>query len=231
MIFKKGDKVYDYAYGWGEVCEHSCGELSVCVDFEDVEIGYHSKGCLEIGFKPTLSFTEYTLEGFSQVRPKEELPFNRWYVSELSKRLVFYHQNGWYGITGVGSWSNCKGDNQEKIKDVKGNTIATDEQILEKLSAYAASIGVKTGATFIAIDADYSVKIEDKCNEGFKYVKAMNALYFNNWLMMQDGKWVTVVVEQNSYIDSKATGKWVEFIEQRKTLEEEIQAIKKHLGI
>ena len=75
MIFKKGDKVYDYAYGWGEVCEHSCGELSVCVDFEDVEIGYHSKGCLEIGFKPTLSFTEYTLEGFSQVRPKEPLPF------------------------------------------------------------------------------------------------------------------------------------------------------------
>ena len=77
MIFKKGDKVYDYAYGWGEVCEHSCGELSVCVDFEDVEIGYHSKGCLEIGFKPTLSFTEYTLEGFSQVRPKEPLPFNK----------------------------------------------------------------------------------------------------------------------------------------------------------
>jgi hypothetical protein len=75
MIFKKGDKVYDHAYGWGEVCEHSCGELSVCVDFEDVEIGYHSKGCLEIGFKPTLSFTEYTLEGFSQVRPKEPLPF------------------------------------------------------------------------------------------------------------------------------------------------------------
>ena len=77
MIFKKGDKVYDYAYGWGEVCEHSCGELSVCVDFEDVEIGYHSKGCLEIGFKPTLSFTEYTLEGFSQVRPKEPLPFKK----------------------------------------------------------------------------------------------------------------------------------------------------------
>jgi hypothetical protein len=75
MIFKKGDKVYDHAYGWGEVCEHSCGELSVCVDFEDVEIGYHSKGCLEIGFKPTLSFTEYTLEGFSQERPKEPLPF------------------------------------------------------------------------------------------------------------------------------------------------------------
>jgi hypothetical protein len=75
MIFKKGDKVYDHAYGWGEVCEHSIGELSLCVDFEDVEIGYHSKGCLEIGFKPTLSFTEYTLDGFSQERPKEPLPF------------------------------------------------------------------------------------------------------------------------------------------------------------
>ena len=230
MIFKKGDKVYDYAYGWGEVANISevVDYYPLLIEFQDIKLYYNFKGVAECGLLPTLSFTEYTLEGFSQVRPKEEKPFDRWYVDDrFTAFICFYGTHKTYGLSYTGAWSIWKG-----VHVPDGNyKLATDEQILEKLSAYAASIGVKTGATFIAIDADYSVKIEDKCNEGFKYVKAMNALYFNNWLMMQDGKWVTVVVEQNSYIESKATGKWGEFIEQRKTLEEEIQAIKKHLGI
>ena len=230
MIFKKGDKVYDYAYGWGEVYDINevVDYYPLLIEFQHIKLYYNFKGVSEFGLLPTLSFTEYTLEGFSQVRPKEELPFDRWYVDDRFPAFIcFYGTHKTYGLSYAGDWSIWKG-----VHVPDGNyKLATDEQILEKLSAYAASIGVKAAAKFKEIGGYYSIMIEEKPIVGFKYVKAMNALYFNNWLMMQDGKWVTVVVEQNSYIESKATGKWREFIEQRKTLEEEIQAIKKHLGI
>ena len=230
MIFKKGDRVYDHAYGWGEVVR-STQEMSyypVVAVFGKLSFTYTLEGSSIKDKASTLSFTEYTLEGFSQVRPKEELPFDRWYVDDRFPAFIcFYGTHKTYGLSYAGDWSIWKG-----VHVPDGNyKLATDEQILEKLSAYAASIGVKAAAKFKEIGGYYSIMIEEKPIVGFKYVKAMNALYFNNWLMMQDGKWVTVVVEQNSYIESKATGKWREFIEQRKTLEEEIQAIKKHLGI
>lgn len=65
MIFKKGDKVYDAVYGWGEV-EGSSG-IWVTVNLEN--------GKVFVIDSDSLSFTEYTLEGFSQERPKEPLPF------------------------------------------------------------------------------------------------------------------------------------------------------------
>jgi hypothetical protein len=79
MIFKKGDKVYDHAYGWGEVHEiHSWRGFAICVNFDAAfSEWYGVKGNKEDNSKPTLSFTEYTLEGFSQVRPKEPLPFKK----------------------------------------------------------------------------------------------------------------------------------------------------------
>ena len=75
-IFKVGDKVFSYAFGgWGVVediykkntvfpvrCSFPLGNGSFTEDGR-----YYSDG------PPMLSFTEYTLEGFSQERP-EELP-------------------------------------------------------------------------------------------------------------------------------------------------------------
>jgi hypothetical protein len=78
MIFKKGDRVYDHAYGWGNVIMDDDGDIfPVIVEFNCIEEDYTLEGNLytESNHPPTLSFTEYTLEGFSQERPKEELPF------------------------------------------------------------------------------------------------------------------------------------------------------------
>ena len=79
MIFKKGYKVFDYAFGWGEVVKIEnadyTGFLVIDVKFEWEVASYTIDGALGVDQHPTLSFTEYTLEGFSQVRPKEPLPF------------------------------------------------------------------------------------------------------------------------------------------------------------
>lgn len=66
--FKKGDRVFDIRYGWGVVEEEV--QTSVCVKFDSCEMDRnHYWGTL----LRVLSFTEYTLEGFSQERP-EKLP-------------------------------------------------------------------------------------------------------------------------------------------------------------
>ena len=77
MIFKKGDKVYDYAYGWGEVANINevVDYYPLLIEFQHIELYYNFKGVAEFGLLPTLAFDDYTLEGFSQVRPKEPLPF------------------------------------------------------------------------------------------------------------------------------------------------------------
>ena len=70
QIFKRGDKVFHYAYKWGKVIktreEAYKGGTIVVVAFEDKEAGmvnFQGRGIL------LLSFTEYTLQGFSQERP------------------------------------------------------------------------------------------------------------------------------------------------------------------
>lgn len=73
MIFKKGDKVYDAAYGWGEVEITNDDDVdfgfNIRVCFKGLDKIYTSKGQTSINAEPSLSFTEYTLEGFSQERP------------------------------------------------------------------------------------------------------------------------------------------------------------------
>lgn len=76
--FKKGDRVFDIMYGWGEVINIE-GYDRFCVEvlFDDnlkrsylFDALYPSEG----GYpRPVLSFTEYKLEGFTRERP-EELP-------------------------------------------------------------------------------------------------------------------------------------------------------------
>lgn len=66
-IFKVGDKVYLYPLGWGDIQYESDYDYSIY--FESIEAVRYIGGDV----RKLLSFTEYTLEGFSQDRP-EELP-------------------------------------------------------------------------------------------------------------------------------------------------------------
>ena len=83
--FIKGDKVFDYAYGWGEVYEIGNGG-TISVRFTPCLRWYSENGCLgNQGSKPTLSLTEYTLNGFSQERPEPHIEENT---------LVYYNCSG-----------------------------------------------------------------------------------------------------------------------------------------
>lgn len=61
QIFKDDDRVFHIQYGWGEVIDVTCFDVSVKFDTGDIR---HISG--DAG--ELLSFTEYTLEGFSQDR-------------------------------------------------------------------------------------------------------------------------------------------------------------------
>ena len=62
-IFKVGDRIFHIQYGWGEVLEEiNCyGNLKITFDKEVPQWCFIDKSFI--------SFTEYTLQGFSQERP------------------------------------------------------------------------------------------------------------------------------------------------------------------
>ena len=70
-IFKVGDKVYHAYYGWGEV--HSIDgdeDNPINVDFKGFIMSFTKDGKEDVKeLNSLLSFTEYTLQGFSQERP------------------------------------------------------------------------------------------------------------------------------------------------------------------
>ena len=71
QIFKEQDRVYHFLYGWGEVIKllSNNNQSWVRVQFDKQAKGFEDN--FRDGF--LLSFTEYTLEGFSQELP-EKLP-------------------------------------------------------------------------------------------------------------------------------------------------------------
>jgi hypothetical protein len=73
QIFKKGDKVFCVLGGWGTVISINKGDYPIAVEFDRSHYTYSEDGRVNDHTPPTLSFTEYTLEGFSQERP-EKLP-------------------------------------------------------------------------------------------------------------------------------------------------------------
>lgn len=73
-IFKKGDRVFDIRFGWGtvkEVLDTLYHNYPIIVFFDNIGnvITYASDGSFGAGMPQMLSFTEYTLQGFSQKRP------------------------------------------------------------------------------------------------------------------------------------------------------------------
>lgn len=67
-IFRQGDRVYHFLYGWGNVIQIVTNNnyLWVRVQFDDKPKEFEDN--FKNGF--LLSFTKYTLEGFSQERPE-----------------------------------------------------------------------------------------------------------------------------------------------------------------
>ncbi|MGE9312860.1 hypothetical protein ACLOAU_14525 [Niabella sp. CJ426] len=74
--FEKGDKVYHIYYGWGvvqSISEEDNKDFPVLVDFDGQLEEFTKGGQFYFDVPPTLSFTEYTLQGFSQERPKPDI--------------------------------------------------------------------------------------------------------------------------------------------------------------
>ena len=102
MIFKKGDKVFDHSYGWGVVESDSFSEdRPIWVNFWGQKCSYTQDGREDSECAPTLSFTEYTLEGFSQERPeplpeKGQLVYVRFDNDSTWEMRYFSHYDGEY---------------------------------------------------------------------------------------------------------------------------------------
>jgi len=72
-VFKVGDKVFHIEYGWGTVRFQESINFPLLVEFnEDEVMSFNLDGRETTESKqPLLSFTEYTLQGFTQERPVE----------------------------------------------------------------------------------------------------------------------------------------------------------------
>ncbi len=75
-VFKVGDRVFDLVYGWGKVIHSTC---PVRAKFSEYTVDYYKKDLVK------LSFTEYTLQGFSQERPIE--------LPEVGEDVLVYDEN------------------------------------------------------------------------------------------------------------------------------------------
>lgn len=88
--FEIGDKVFDIRYGWGEVesFEVELGWENVEIRFDNSLISYTVSGPGEIGDELCLlSFTEYTLTGFTAEKP---IDYNKF----VGKWGMFWSNNG-----------------------------------------------------------------------------------------------------------------------------------------
>lgn len=89
QIFETGDRVFDIRYGWGKVTRITTDMYPIEVLFKQYGIKtYTSSGSTEIGSFVSLSFTEYTLHGFSQKRPLP-IELDKW-IGKLGK---FWDEN------------------------------------------------------------------------------------------------------------------------------------------
>ena len=107
-IFKDDDRVYLNLVGWGTIIDVTDYDISVKFDTGDVR---HISGDV----RKLLSFTEYTLDGFSQERP-EELPKKGdivWVRDDKNEEWKIMHFIGFhpissykYRVSKINSYSN-----------------------------------------------------------------------------------------------------------------------------
>jgi hypothetical protein len=124
LVFKEGDRVYFHVYGWGKIFDI---DVNVGVKFESLDSYIY----FNQGFLKALSFTEYTLEGFSQERP-EELPelgdvvwvrdkdSDEWEVSHFYKKdHLGYHVSNDMISYHVAIWSQLRKTNPYKNEETE----------------------------------------------------------------------------------------------------------------
>ena len=123
--------------------------------------------------------------------------FDRWYVdSNYTKYIVFQGKDFKYGVGVLGLWI----DNIELAYPRNINRrliLATDEQILERLSLYATSIGIKEGI-YIKRPNGMVYPIGSHFDIGYEYYSKSNTLYFNGCIIMEQGNWSTVVKQADN---------------------------------
>jgi hypothetical protein len=128
--FEIGDKVFDIRYGWGEVesFEVELGWENVEIRFDNSLISYTVSGPGEIGDELCLlSFTEYTLNGFTSEKPIDYSKFvgkwgKFWNDDEakcIISRLGKYDGN-WFILTSssILIYENFKPLSEEQIKSL-----------------------------------------------------------------------------------------------------------------
>ena len=135
QTFEKGDRVFDYLKGWGEIVhtysdnwEEVDDNYTVCVvKFDSSEELEHFTKYLAT---KTLSFTEYTLQGFTQEKPVNykdyvgkwgvfwDKRFNGYYISKLKEIDV---NNGFteFVDSDSGKWDKFRPLTDEQIKILK----------------------------------------------------------------------------------------------------------------
>lgn len=119
-LFEKGDEVFDIFYGWGEITniiedESEFEEYPIRVNFpkKGVILSYMKNGKFEANDNfPRLSFTEYTLEGFSEIRPINYSDY-------------------------IGKWGKfCNKGDYENVAIDCLNSLSTDDEDVEKFVPY-----------------------------------------------------------------------------------------------
>ena len=127
-IFKVGDKVFCYNLrGWGEVIKifNDDNPFPVYCSFELGNSSFTKDGKFYSEAPPILSFTEYTLEGFSQERP-EDLPkkgdivwVRDWEEQSWTIAHFIQKSNGGYYVTHKDPNSNHLNGNTYKLLTTK----------------------------------------------------------------------------------------------------------------
>tara|TARA_R110000868_G_C10615588_1_gene741800 strand:+ start:22 stop:621 length:600 start_codon:yes stop_codon:yes gene_type:complete len=179
---------------------------------EELLMGYHIDSGLNPSKKAAKINKDYFLAEVTRVvtkkskvttpkTPNQGKPFrttfDTYYIwDEYPQQIFFEGRYIRYGLTYTGEWFCSTEAYPRPISSLM--RVATDEEILKRLSAYANSIGIKAGVTFKDIAIDLSIKIEDKCCRGFEYNTKFNSLLFNGWEVMKDGKWVTVAKQSET---------------------------------
>ena len=121
QIFKVGDKVYHIEYGWGEVYHQERINFPVCVKFREDEIMTFTLDGRETSEskQSLLSFTEYTLQGFSQERPIELPEIGELCLVSDSGRDWYCIKFGGYNPKVTDPYTSLNGDGWRYIKRIK----------------------------------------------------------------------------------------------------------------